>query len=271
MRIPFSKYHGLGNDFVIIDNTRGSVSLSLTQRRLMCSRRYGVGADGLIMVESSKEHSFALTFYDNDGTAGALCGNGCRCTLAFAQSLGLVEDKTFTFEAYDGVHTGRVVSKRKCVLGFKDRRFEDIKKLDNDNFFVDTGAPHHVRYVDSITGYDVVGEGRQLRYGKYEGIGGANVTFVDKSTDGKMVCRMYDRRIDEEVPSCGTVSVAIALIAQLHRVTPQGHVDNIGQRLYETYMEGGPLTVTFDVDEDIFTNIELTGDVEHVFDGTYYF
>ncbi|XP_046358386.2 diaminopimelate epimerase-like [Haliotis rufescens] len=269
-QLTFSKYHGLGNDFLLLDNTQGSITISPTQRRLMCDRRYGVGADGLIILGSSKDHAFVLDYFNSDGQVGSLCGNGSRCGLAFALSKGLIGHTRVTFKAYDGVHDGLYlpVDDKYCV-SMKDRRFEDIEELDSENYFVDTGSPHHVRFVDSLDKCDVIKEGRQLRYGKYGEMNGANVNFVEVK-DGAVCVRTYERGVEDETEACGTGATAVALVTTLRHIRSQGGCQDQLQSSCDIAMGRGILTIKYDICEDVFKNIMLIGKAVHVFDGVYY-
>ncbi|XP_046557256.1 diaminopimelate epimerase-like [Haliotis rubra] len=271
VRLSFSKYHGLGNDFVLLDNTQGSVTLSPIQRRSMCDRRYGVGADGLIILGYSKDHAFDLHYFNSDGEVGSLCGNGSRCGLGFARRKGLIGDIRITFNAYDGVHYGQYlpVDDKYCV-SMKDRRFDDIEELDRENYFLDTGSPHHVRFVDSLDKCDVMKEGRQLRYGKYGDVNGANVNFVEIK-EGAVCVRTYERGVEDETEACGTGATAVALVMALRHIRSQdGCRDQHLKSSCDITMGRGILTIKYDICRDVFTNIMLIGEAVHVFDGVFY-
>ncbi|XP_067656490.1 diaminopimelate epimerase-like [Haliotis asinina] len=270
-QLLFSKYHGLGNDFVLLDNTQGSVTLSPTQRRFMCDRRYGVGADGLMILGYSKDYAFDLLYFNSDGEVGSLCGNGSRCALAFARRKGMIGDSRIAFTAYDGVHHGQYlpVDDTYCV-SMKDRRFEDIEELDSENYFLDTGSPHHVRFVDSLDKCDVIKEGRQLRYGKYGDQNGANVNFVEVKK-GAVWVRTYERGVEDETEACGTGATAVALVMALRYIRFQDRChDHHLKSSCDITMGRGILTIKYGIRPDVFTDIKLIGEAVHVFDGVYY-
>lgn len=270
-KISFSKYHGHGNDFILLDNTHEVLLLSREIRHLMCDRKYGIGADGIVILKRSVDHSFVIDYYNADGNPGSLCGNGSRCGLAFARKLGLF-DTVCDFVAYDGLHIGRYIQDNGTyAVSFGNKYFHDIETIDDQNFFVNTGSPHHVRYVNNLNKYDVINEGKELRYGKYVDTNGSNVNFVEKKSDGNLFVRTYERGVDGETEACGTGAVAVALVTKFRHLQDGGK-DTCKElkKTCDIYMGRGKLIVVFDITENSFTNIELIGSACHVFDGIYY-
>jgi len=162
MDISFSKYHGAGNDFVIIDTRKSSLNLNSNQIKQLCHRRFGIGADGLMLLQNSAQETFKMKYYNSDGIEGTMCGNGGRCIVAFASDLGLLGTGTKTsFEAIDGVHHAQKLGHNNISLCMNSTQ---IPVRFEDGFFVDTGSPHFVKFVPDISQRDAETEGRLLRF-----------------------------------------------------------------------------------------------------------
>ena len=184
MLCSFYKYQGAGNDFLIADNRGGAISVSDGvlcfeedghSRSIgisdICDRRYGVGADGLMLLESSAENDFRMTYFNSDGSGGMMCGNGGRCIVAFAADMGLSH---FDFEAADGFHTAQILKDegREKIIRLKMKdvsgiiRYEALEgvHVPSEGCFLDTGTRHYVRFVEGLVDHDVVKEGRDIRY-----------------------------------------------------------------------------------------------------------
>lgn len=211
--ICFLKYHGTGNDFILIDNRAGDANLSEATVRQLCHRHFGIGADGLILLESAAASTnesgagFRMVYYNSDGRAGSMCGNGGRCFVAFAQRLGLVAGNTFSFDAADGLHTAYILADGRISLGMKD--VEKVEHLDGYSI-LDTGSPHFVQWVEAVADRDVCGEGRSIRHWEEFEPNGINVNFVEVGEDGLTV-RTYERGVEDETLSCGTGVTAAAI------------------------------------------------------------
>src|SRR5690554_5300139 len=188
MEFTFYKYHGTGNDFVLIDNREGRFPKEDTQLvAQICHRRFGVGADGLILLEEDATSDFKMVYYNSDGNLSTMCGNGGRCIVHFARFLGIVKDKT-TFIAVDGMHEATLVND---IVSLKMTDVEAIK-VSEDSVFLNTGSPHHIQMVSDLEDYDVFSVGRDIRnriYGKE----GANVNFVEQKEDAIFSVRTYER------------------------------------------------------------------------------
>lgn len=220
------KYQGAGNDFLIADNRDGSIFLNEEQIARLCDRRYGVGADGLMLLENSAGYDFRMVYYNSDGSGGMMCGNGGRCIVAFAADCGLAH---FDFEAADGFHTAEILSDAEGVktirLKMKDvseiSRYEGLDGVAfvSDGYFLDTGTRHYVRFVDDVDQRDVVGEGRLVRYAEEFRPSGVNVNFVEPC-DGTLKVRTYEKGVEDETFACGTGIVASCIAAYVHGVAP---------------------------------------------------
>lgn len=256
MQIPFQKYQGTGNDFIMIDNRKGIAALTGEQVAHMCHRRFGIGADGLILLETEPGVDFRMVYYNSDGNTSTLCGNGGRCIVAFARMLGIVNNKA-RFMAADGLHEAMVDAEDRIAL-----KMPDVKNIEigPDYFFLDTGSPHYVRIVSGLGSYDVTGEGRKVRNSARFREAGTNVNFLEK-TDDEIFVRTYERGVEDETYSCGTGVTAGALVAAVRGLSP-----NRNSCIIRTL--GGTLEVTFEkVLEHNFYNIWLKGPASRVYSG----
>lgn len=258
MEIEFFKYQGTGNDFVIIDNRRHVMSKNNTNLiKLFCDRKFGVGADGLILLEepSDPKEDFAMIYFNADGKESSMCGNGGRCIVSFAAFLGIIETQGI-FTAVDGMHEamiqdGKVFLKMKDVPGLE---------INSNSIFVDTGSPHHVIFTDNINGIDIRKQGALVRYSEnYSMIGGVNVNFVEPTGTDFYKVRTYERGVEDETLSCGTGVTAVALAA-----SASGRTSSLSVNLSTP---GGELMVSFEPIDEGFTNIWLSGPAERVFKG----
>ena len=212
MNIQFSKYQGTGNDFVIIDNRDGSVSLSNQQIAFLCDRRFGVGADGLMLLGTAAGYDFKMTYYNADGTEGTMCGNGGRCLVQFAHDNGITKEH-YTFIAIDGPHEASIHHN-----GWVHLKMSDVNSVEvgSDFFVTNTGSPHYIKLVNSIGQYDVFNEGKSIRYNDRFAKEGINVNFLEHQHDHLFV-RTYERGVENETYSCGTGVIAAAIISCLHK------------------------------------------------------
>ena len=206
MKLTFYKFQGTGNDFVMIDNREKTFDEKDTKLvAFLCDRRFGIGADGLILLENEEGVDFKMVYYNSDGNESSMCGNGGRCLVAFASYLNIINDKA-TFNAVDGLHhatiSGDIVS-----LQMKD--VSEIKVKPNASF-LDTGSPHHVQLVNNLKDFEVKTEGQKLRYGVY-GQKGSNINFVEPFDDETFSVRTYERGVEDETLSCGTGVTAVVI------------------------------------------------------------
>lgn len=252
MKMKFYKYQGAGNDFLIADNRDGSIVLSTEQIASLCDRRYGVGADGLMLLDSPQgDEDFRMTYYNSDGSGGMMCGNGGRCIVAFAADMGIT---SFRFHAADGPHVAQILASEglsKVVrLQMKDvasyERHEALTgvSVPSEGYFLDTGTRHYVRIVEGVDGYDVTGEGRDIRYnGKELQPVGANVNFIEPA-DGVLKVRTYEKGVEDETFACGTGIVASCIAAYKAGIEPS-ETSQDGRVRYDVRAKRDSLSVDF--------------------------
>ena len=247
----FYKYQGTGNDFVMIDNRDGQFPVSQTYIEHLCHRRFGIGADGLILLQNDPDYDFRMVYFNADGREGSMCGNGGRCTVRFAEDLGIFSGST-SFIAVDGEHEA---SANTGVISLKMGEVHSLEQHD-DYDFMNTGSPHYVRYVSDIKNFDVFNEGKKVRYSdEWVKRGGTNVNFVEVLDNETIYVRTYERGVEDETYSCGTGVTASALSAYLKHGM---------QSPVKIITNGGSLQVSFDKN---FENVYLIGPAVKVFDG----
>ena len=258
--IPFYKYHGAGNDFIVLDHRRFAWLEPEDQETIafMCDRRFGIGADGVIFLEKSREGSdFYMRYFNADGREGSMCGNGGRCIVSFAQDLGIVQEKT-RFMAIDGLHEAKIPKKGWVELQMKNVQEVTAQK---GGFFLDTGSPHQVNFIHELASYDVELHGRKLRQDPIYAPGGTNVNFVEIQGED-LAIRTYERGVEAETLACGTGVTAAALAFAKKRMLVEGH--------YETKVKakGGELSVLYNLADNQFTDVWLCGPTQFVFKGS---
>ncbi|APQ15824.1 diaminopimelate epimerase [Maribacter hydrothermalis] len=254
MEYTFYKYQGTGNDFVMIDNRNNQFpkdNVELIAK--LCNRRFGVGADGLILLENDENTDFKMMYFNADGRESSMCGNGGRCIVAFAHFLGVIGKETI-FVAVDGVHEAII---ENDVISLKMVNVHEVKEK-GDALFMNTGSPHHVQLVNELKSFNVVKEGARLRYGVY-GEKGSNINFVEKNELGGFNIRTYERGVEDETLSCGTGVTAVAL--------GMYHLGRTNENKVRVRALGGHLEVTFDVNNGVYSNIFLKGEAKQVFKG----
>lgn len=264
MKINFFKYHGTGNDFIIIDNRNLKLNIHQDLIIKLCHRNFGVGADGIILIENDRETDFVIKYYNSNGMLGSLCGNGSRCAVYFVRNMGLIQKK-YIFQAFDGIHEGFVDEKN--FVSVKISNVCDIHyDEDNKYYFLNTGSPHHVLFVNNIKNINILQNGHNIRnHPRYSKIGGVNVNFVQIVNDGLMKVRTYERGVENETLSCGTGAVASALACNMHNKKGIFKIFT-----YEVITKGGSLFVSFNKKENnIYEEIWLKGQVFCVFQGNY--
>lgn len=255
METTFYKYQGTGNDFVIIDNRDGKISLDTAQVKHLCDRRFGIGADGLMLLGAKPGYDFEMIYYNSDGRESTMCGNGGRCLTRFAYDRGIHRD-IYRFIAVDGEHEATIGEHNWIHLKMKD--VNGIHNYHGD-FVLDTGSPHYVKSVPDVRSLDVFCEGKDIRYSKDFEARGINVNFVESDDDCNIIVRTYERGVEDETYSCGTGVTASALVF--------AHNDNGFNRI-EVQTKGGRLAVEFDkTGEEKFENIWLCGPATFVFEG----
>ncbi|WP_418513355.1 diaminopimelate epimerase [Corallibacter sp.] len=255
MGTTFYKYQGTGNDFVMIDNRLLQFDKTDAQHiAFLCDRRFGIGADGLILLENHTEYDFKMVYYNADGHESSMCGNGGRCIVAFAKQLEIISNKA-TFEAIDGLHHA-IIENDTVKL-----QMQNVSTIENhkSHLFLDTGSPHHVTLVEDLKSLDVKTEGSKIRYSNLYGKAGSNINFVKKISPDTFAVRTYERGVEDETLSCGTGVTAVALA-----------MHNIGEtekNLINLEVEGGKLQVGFDITDSNYENIWLIGPANMVFKG----
>ncbi len=250
--MKFYKYQGTGNDFVMIDNRLGEWDdLSIEKIQELCDRRFGIGADGLIKINSAKDVDFEVDYYNSDGSK-SFCGNGARCSVAFAHFLDIIEDKT-TFTAIDGIHEAEIKN------GIIKLKMGDVKTIDKDgnDFVLNTGSPHYIKYVEMLNNYNVYKNGNEIRNSETYKKEGINVNFVEALSENELFVRTYERGVEDETYSCGTGVTAAALT----------FMKNNNQTFVGIKVMGGNLKVYADKNGEGFENIWLEGPAVQVFKG----
>jgi diaminopimelate epimerase len=256
MHIDFYKYQGTGNDFVILDNRKGKYNLTTNQIKFICGRRFGVGADGLMLLNNHTAFDFEMKYYNADGRESSMCGNGGRCLVKFAQDMGIMRNN-YKFLAIDGEHEASI-----NMDGIVSLKMHDVDKVEyhRGHFILNTGSPHYVEMAADIMNLDIVHRGREIRYSPEFEKEGINVNFVEQGDEpDKILVRTYERGVEDETLSCGTGVTAAALVCH--------HNDN-GFNRVEVKTLGGDLSVEYDRIEDGYKNIWLNGSAEKVFDGS---
>lgn len=253
MKFHFFKYQATGNDFILIDNRSGDLSFSKEQIGKLCDRRFGVGADGLILIENDPSANFGVNYYNSDGSQ-SLCGNGSRAAVHFASYLGITNG-TASFGAYDGLHNAELLPSGVVRL-----KMNDVLKVDRieEDYLIDTGSPHYIRFVTGIQDFPVVEQGRKIRYSERFQAQGVNVNFVELLESNTIFVRTYERGVEDETLSCGTGVTAGALAASFSGFQSPVHVRTRGGELHVEFKTG---------QSGIFHDIFLTGPAKMVFEG----
>jgi len=254
MLLAFFKYQGTGNDFVIIDNRDGHIQLTEKQVKHICDRRFGIGADGLMLLNKKEGYDFEMLYYNSDGRESTMCGNGGRCLVKFAYHRGIHRNR-YWFIAVDGPHEAVIQDN-----GWVNLKMKDVTGLEEhfEYTVLDTGSPHYVRSVNDIMNYDVVHEGKAVRYNDRFKKAGINVNFVEAGDD-KIYVRTYERGVENETLSCGTGVTASALVFA-HNENGFNHID--------VQTPGGKLAVEFNkLEDNKFSDIWLCGPAAFVYEG----
>lgn len=256
MKIHFYKYQGTGNDFVMLDNRDGKYdAVAIKEINHLCDRRFGVGADGLIKINAHPSYAFEMDYYNSDGSK-SFCGNGARCTVAFANELG-ISCENVSFWAIDGEHTANLME-TNVALAMKD--VSEIHEIEND-YLLHTGSPHYIQFVENVQQVDVFTQGRSIRNQELFRLEGVNVNFVQIINENELFVRTYERGVEDETLSCGT-GVTAAVLAYAYKLG----LTNSGRIKVQTL--GGSLEVTFYTSaKGQYSNIQLIGPAKQVFKG----
>ncbi len=257
MKIKFQKYQGTGNDFIIINNE--SLNFPQKNHRLisrLCSRKLGIGSDGLILICPSKNSDYEMVYFNSDGNLGSMCGNGARCSVKFAQNNNFIKNQTI-FNAFDGNHYATVVD-NKVFLSMKD--VLNVKAY-GKGLIVNTGSPHYIQIVEELDDFDVFTQGKMIRNSSEFKEQGINVNFVKVISDSEFYVRTYERGVEMETLSCGTGVTAVALAMY--------HLGKTKLKNLKINTNGGIFNVEFTPMNIGFEKIILSGNVELVYKGEF--
>lgn len=254
MKVEFFKYQGTGNDFIMVDNRYDKFPKNDTKLvARLCERKFGIGADGLVLLENDEVSDFKMVYFNADGNEGSMCGNGGRCIVAFAKFLELIETDT-SFYAVDGLHHAKI---KGNLVSLQMGDVDEIREKPS-YFFLNTGSPHHVQLVSELENFDVFSEGKKLRYGLY-GQKGSNINYVEQKSADQFAIRTYERGVENETLSCGTGVTAVALA--MH------HSGKLESKKAKIEALGGELEVKFDFENGSYIDIWLVGPAEQTFKG----
>lgn len=255
MKINFYKYQGTGNDFIMVDNRLFKIGKNDTKKIAhWCDRRFGIGADGFILLENHPNYDFRMVYFNADGNESSMCGNGGRCITAFANFLNIIDSEA-TFEAIDGVHHAIIEGES---IKLQMQNVNTISTFKN-HVLLNTGSPHHVEMHTDLQNMDVKHEGSKLRNSELYKTDGCNINFVHKQSEALFNVRTYERGVEDETLSCGTGVTAVALAMHATNQT--------NQNLVTLQTQGGSLKVSFDKTANGYENIWLIGPAEQVFKG----
>jgi len=257
--IDFYKYHGAGNDFILIDARAELPNLSQPQIEALCKRNFGVGADGLMYLLASDTYDFEMKYFNSDGLEGSMCGNGGRCIAAFAFDRG-IEKNTFQFLATDGVHYAEILEHNGNykLVKLQMQDVHDIETID-EHLVLDTGSPHHLTFCKSISGKNVFAAGQAIRYSEKFKEEGINANFIEQKGN-ELFVRTYERGVENETLACGTGVTAAAIGAYINSEQKHGQ--------YQIKTLGGTLKVSFKETNGYFRDVFLEGPTEYVFRGS---
>lgn len=257
MNIPFAKYQGTGNDFILVDNRTNAYSgISAKEIERICNRRFSIGADGLMLLNYKDGYDFEMKYYNADGKPGSMCGNGGRCIVLFAYDLG-IRKSTFHFLASDGEHQAELDTGSN-IINLKMKDVPGYKEVDG-HFIVDTGSPHYIKFVSDVMDVDVVKDGTEIRHSEPFAKEGINVNFVEEKEADEIIVRTYERGVEDETFSCGTGVTACAIVC---------HHNDVGYNDVTVTTKGGKLVVKYDRSYDnAYSDIWLCGPAVKAFDG----
>ncbi|CDS92291.1 Diaminopimelate epimerase [Sphingobacterium sp. PM2-P1-29] len=256
-KIKFSKYQGAGNDFILIDNRNlhfDSKNEDLIHK--LCDRRFGIGADGLMLLQEKENFDFEMIYYNADGRQGTMCGNGGRCIVAYARDLGIIRDNT-AFLAVDGIHKANLDDK------LIDLQMIDVHEInrDGDAYVINTGSPHYIIFENNLSDLDVFSAGYKIRNNTTYRDEGINVNFIEKEGESGYFLRTFERGVEDETFACGTGATAAAMTIALHE-------NRNGQITIPIRVLGGQLYISFFKEDFTFTEVYLKGPATFVFEGT---
>ncbi|HZH66993.1 MAG TPA: diaminopimelate epimerase [Flavisolibacter sp.] len=255
MLIHFYKYQGTGNDFVILDNRKNVFEFTKEQAAFLCNRRFGIGADGLMLLNTHTHYDFEMKYYNADGGESSMCGNGGRCLVRFAAEMNIIKPE-YHFLAIDGEHLGRIETNGTVAL-----KMHDVEQIHTKQraHILNTGSPHYVEITDNVMALDVYARGSAVRYSDEFKAEGINVNFVEQTGErDHIIVRTYERGVEDETYSCGTGVTAAALVC---------YYNENGYNYMDVQTKGGMLSVEFNKVENSYKNIWLIGPAAKVFEG----
>ena len=252
MTLEFHKYQGTGNDFIMVDDRDEHFNPPKNIIEKLCDRRFGIGADGLILIRNHQELDFEMIYFNSDGSQ-SMCGNGSRCAVHFAHQLGIIGRQTI-FQSTDGLHEATI---EEDIISLSMHDVGGINTLNPNECFLNTGSPHHIIFSPDNHSVDIIKEGRTIRYADTYQPGGTNVNFVTLLGSNEINVRTYERGVEDETLSCGTGVTAAALAVSQQNISSPVIV----------HTKGGTLSVSFVRNEKGFTQIKLIGPATPVFKG----
>lgn len=256
----FVKYQGTGNDFILIDNRKRLYDQ--LDVKTLCHPKFGIGADGLMLLQNREGYDFEMVYYNSDGNISTMCGNGGRCIVAFAASLGILKNENVKFVAIDGPHDAvYLMDNDKEFVELRLNDVANIEKLDGD-YVLNTGSPHYVKFIDDVDTIDIIAEAKKIRYSDRFKKDGINVNFVEIVNDHAIKVRTYERGVENETLSCGTgvTACSVALYKHLNFTEIQSEIS--------IQTMGGKLTVSYHISTNqIFNLVTLKGPAVRVFEG----
>ena len=255
MQIPFIKYQGTGNDFVLLDN-RARIYDNLDVA-VHCHPKFGIGGDGLMLLQNKEGYDFEMVYYNSDGQVSSMCGNGGRCIVDFAKSLGVFEGQNCHFLAVDGPHNA-IWSQGMVELQMKN--VDQIEKRGN-TYILNTGSPHFIIFQNDIKEFDLIEGAKSIRYSDEFKAEGINVNFIEIMGSAHIGVRTYERGVENETLSCGTGVTAASIALSKHLEFDNGD--------YQVQIEtpGGHLMVKYHKLENLYSNVWLCGPAKSVFSG----
>ncbi len=259
--IKFHKYQGAGNDFILIDNRSNSFEWSEAIIQHLCDRRFGIGSDGVILLEEDSQSKFYMRYFNPDGSQVGMCGNGSRCIVLFAHHLG-IDTNNLTFRALDGLHSAQITSTNgeQAIVKVKMIDVEEIQEIDSKSYFTNSGVNHYIEFVECVDCVDIIHRGAKIRYSKqFSVLRGTNANFVEIINSAHILVRTYERGVENETLACGTgaTAAALATAVKLNRYHSPIAVT----------VKGGELKIHFQNHGKGFENIHLEGEAQRVFTG----